>query len=123
MIEKLDVMFDDFVSQKDEEKYKWIGRLRRFFVKQPEYKSEYHHPLFSTIIEFHLSQLQYERDLLQKTLTAYEDRMLDGYEYQPQRYLEKSQEVSETIASRIKELDDYISEYSDDLKKRRNSLS
>ena len=112
-------MFDDFVAQKDEDRYKWAARLKRFLSKQPEYKAEYNHKLFVAIIEFHIEQLQRERDLLKKILTQYEDRKLDGISFQPERYLKKSYDVTETIANRIRELDGYIVEYEIDLKKRR----
>lgn len=114
-------MFDDFVAQKEDEKYKWAARLKRFLIKHPDYKSEYSHKLFIAIIEFHLEQLQHERDLLSNFLIKYEDRKLDGVDYQPQRYLKKSYELTETIALRIKEIDGYIVEYEIDLKKRRNA--
>ena len=121
MIETLDAMHSDFLAQKDEDKYKWIARLRKFFLKKPEYKAEYHHILFISVIEFHIEQLHQERDLLQQFLTRYEDRLLDGYDYQPQRYFEKSTEVSETIAIRIREIDSYIEEYTADLNKRKHN--
>lgn len=121
MIEQLDAMYEDFVAQKEDDRYKWCARLKKFLNKNPDYKAEYNHKLFVAIIVFHIEQLQMERDLLQKFMTAYEDRKLDGIDYQPTRYLKNSNGVSETIANRIRELDGYIVEYEIDLKKRRNT--
>lgn len=119
MIEKLDVMLEDFVSQKDEDKYRWIARFRKYLSKNEELRAEYHHPLFIVMIEYHISEMKAERQILQSTMTTLLDRELDGIDNQPFRYFEGGKYVQGKIAERIEELDYFIEEYQAELKRRK----
>lgn len=121
MIDHLDALADDFAKQPLDRKYRWITKLRKYLLKNPELKQEYGHRLFIEVIKYHLSEMRLEQRQLQDLVNKMMDEDTDRLSYLPERYYSGRRDLIEEITARIRELETYINEYSKDLEKRQRN--
>lgn len=119
MIETLDKIHSEFVKLPTEKRYEYVARLKRFFTKKPEYKGLYEHKLFIDIITFHIEQLQREQKDIQDLINKLMDRDLDGGNQAPTRYTQGRDELIKELSHRVNELQNYIEEYTADMRNRK----